>query len=315
MLRHTKILLLVLVTTIYLVGSVHARCPEGDLNRDCRVDLLDMQVFAEQWLAAPGSSADLNGDDEVNMDDLVLLAEQWHQAGIPLAINEVMASNSSSIKDPQGEYDDWVEIYNCGIDAVDIGGMYLTDDLSVPTKWHIPGNSPAATTIPAGGYLLIWADNDTTDVGLHANFKLSAGGEEIGLFDRDGVTLIDSITFPDQTTDISYGRYPDADDDRRFFGFPSPATENSDAYLGEVADTKFSHDRGFYDTSFSATIATETEDATIYYTLDGREPFDTTGRFPTGAVYTGPVPISTTTTLRAIAFKPGWKPTNMDAQT
>ncbi|MGD8499585.1 MAG: dockerin type I domain-containing protein, partial [Phycisphaerales bacterium] len=86
MLRHIRILLPVLTTIAYLTGSVHARCPQGDLNRDCQVDLLDVQVFAEQWLAPPGSSADLNADDEVNMDDLVLLAEQWHRAGIPLAI-------------------------------------------------------------------------------------------------------------------------------------------------------------------------------------------------------------------------------------
>jgi len=92
--------------------------------------------------------------------------------------------------------------------------MYLTDNLSVPTKWRIPVHNTAATTIPAGGYLLIWADNDTTDSGLHANFKLSAGGEEVGLFDSDGETMIDSIIFADQTTDISFGRYPDASDNR-----------------------------------------------------------------------------------------------------
>ncbi len=77
-----------------------------------------------------------------------------------------MASNNNSIKDPQGQYDDWIEIYNYGSDAIDIGGMHLTDNLSIPTKWRIRIN----TTIPAGGYLLIWADNDTADPGLHTNF-------------------------------------------------------------------------------------------------------------------------------------------------
>ncbi|MHC4753058.1 MAG: CotH kinase family protein, partial [Planctomycetota bacterium] len=298
-----------------LVGSGHAKCPVGDLDGDCRVDFLDMQVLAEKWLAASESSADLDGDDRVDMDDFALLAAQWSQTGIPLAINELMASNSSIIQDPQGEYDDWIEIYNYGTDAIDIGGMYLTDNLSVPTKWRIPGNSPAATTIPAGGYLLIWADNETADMGLHANFKLSAGGEEIRLFDSDGITLIDSISFPDQTTDISFGRYPDANDIRRFFGVPSPGMQNNEAYLGVVADTKFSHDRGFYDTPFSVTIATETKGAVIYYTLDGSEPFDIISRFPQGMVYSSPISITTTTPLRAIAIKPGWKSTNMDAQT
>jgi len=232
-----------------------------------------------------------------------------------LVINEFMASNNSSIEDPQGQYDDWIEIHNYGDDAIDIGGMYLTDNLSAPTKWRIPGNNPAATTIVAGGYLLIWADNDTTDAGLHANFKLSTDGEEISLFDSDGITLIDSVVFDNQTANISYGRYPDASDYWQTFDSPSPGTQNISAYLGEVADTKFSHNRGFYEAPFSVTIATETKDATIYYTLDGTEPFDIEGRFPTGTAYTAPIPITTTTTLRAMAFKPGFKPSNMDAHT
>ena len=158
------------------------------------------------------------------------------QIDIPLVINELMASNSNCSRDPQGQYDDWIEIHNFGLDAIDIAGMYLTDDLSDPTKWRIPANNPAATTIAAGGYLLIWADDDTADAGLHANFKLDADGEEIALFDSDGITLIDSIVFSSQTTDISYGRYPDAGDDKRFFSVPSPGAQNINAYLGEAAE-------------------------------------------------------------------------------
>jgi len=127
-----------------------------------------------------------------------------------LVINEFMASNNSCLQDPQGQYDDWIEIHNFGSNPINVGGMYLTDDLSFPTKWQIPNNNPNATVITRRQYLLIWADNDTTDAGLHTNFKLGADGEQIALFDSDGSTLIDSITFPAQTTDISYGRYPDA---------------------------------------------------------------------------------------------------------
>ena len=206
-------------------------------------------------------------------------------ADITLVINEFMASNNTWIQDPQGQYDDWIEIYNYGVNAINIGGMYLTDNPSAPTKWQVPVNNPAATTIAAGGFLLIWADNDTTDSGLHANFKLDAGGEQIALFDRDGTTLIDSITFPGQNTDISYGRYPDGSNDLRFFGISTPQAENNDMYLDKVADTKFSHNRGFYDTPFAVTIATETEDAIIYYTTDGSEPYQITARgFSAGRV-------------------------------
>ena len=55
-----------------------------------------------------------------------------------IVINELMASNSNSQADPQGQYDDWIEIHNNGSDVLQIGGMYLTDDLSDPTKWQIP---------------------------------------------------------------------------------------------------------------------------------------------------------------------------------
>jgi hypothetical protein len=95
-----------------------------------------------------------------------------------------------------------------------------------------------------------------------------------------------------------------------------PVRKPQTAYLGVVADTKFSHNRGFYDTPFSVTIATETEGAIIYYTTDGSEPYKVTGRgFSSGTVYTGPIPISTTTCLRARAIKPGFKSTNEDTHT
>ncbi|MHC4325719.1 MAG: lamin tail domain-containing protein, partial [Planctomycetota bacterium] len=187
------------------------------------------------------------------------LIDSANAAEIPLVINEFMASNDTIIRDLEGQYDDWIEIYNYGTEAIDLSGMYLTDNLSAPTKWQFPANNSALTTIPAGGYLLIWADNDTTGIGLHTNFKLDAGGEELGLFDSDGVTLIDSVTFGEQTADISYGRHPDASDHWQAFGSPSPASQNIGVYDGFVSDIEFSHERGFYDQSFYLTIATETE--------------------------------------------------------
>jgi len=234
---------------------------------------------------------------------------------VSLVINEFMASNSSFIQDSEGQYDDWIEIHNSGTEAIDTGGMYLTDDLSTPTKWQIPDNNPAATTISSGGYLLIWADNKTIDTGLHANFKLDADGEEIGLFDVDGSTLIDSVTFGEQTPDVSYGRYPDADDYWRFFGVPSPGEENIAVYEDFVSDVQFSHKRGFYDTPFSVTLATETEGAMIYYTLDGSSPYNSEHNVPQGIHYTSPISISNTTCLRAVAIKSGFKSTKVVTHT
>ncbi len=259
----------------------------------------------------------LNFIKNVLIAGFALFAANQQQVGTTLVINELMASNSSTIQDPQGQYDDWIEIYNFGNTAIDVGSMYLTDDLSMPTKWRFPTNNPPATVIPAHGYLLIWADNDTTDAGLHANFKLDAGGEELGLFDSsatgtDGSSLIDSITFGQQTVDISYGRYPDANDNLQFMATPTPGGANNGGYIDVVADPEFSHGRGFYDAPFSVSITTETEGATIFYTLNGSEPGAVSERGErVDRIYTGPISITKTTCLRAHVMKPGWKSSNI----
>jgi len=232
-----------------------------------------------------------------------------------LVINEFMASNSGYAQDSQGQYDDWIEIHNYGSNPINVGGMYLTDNLLVPTKWQFPVNNPAATIVSSGGYLLIWADEDTIDAGLHANFKLDAGGEQIGLFDSDGLTVIDSVIFGEQETDTSYGRYPDAADDWLLFDVPTPKTENITVFRGVVSGIEVSHERGFYDTPFALTLASETTGAVIYYTLDGTEPYEFTSQIARGMLYTAPVTISGTTCLRAVATKPGFKPSDILTQT
>ena len=237
-------------------------------------------------------------------------------AGSPLLINELMASNATTVPDPQGQYDDWIELYNAGGQAINVGGMYLTDDPETPAKWRFPTDRATVTTVPAGGYLLIWADGDDAGrTGLHASFRLNAGGDTVVLIDTDGQTVIDTVQFDKQTADISYGRDPAATDQWRLLGLPTPGTQNVNTYLGFVADTKFSHDRGFYEQSFSVTITTATEGADIYYTVDGSPPFDGVRGQSTGKPYTGPIPITTTTCLRAVATKAGWKPSNVDTQT
>ena len=260
-------------------------------------------------------AGELAADGEVDPAGLQLMARNGGQTAITLTINEFMASNSKSVEDPQGDYDDWIEIHNFGADAIDVGGMYLTDDMSVPTKWRIPGNDPVSTIISAGGYLVIWADNDIAEAGLHANFKLGADGDEIALTGKRGSTLIDSVVFSKQSSNISYGRFPDSDTSWRFFPTPTPGTQNDGGYLGQVDVPKFSHKRGFYDQAFTVTLATETEDAVVYYTLDGQEPYTLGGRMPSGTLYQGPISISRTTILRAKAIKAGYMPSRIKTNT
>lgn len=121
-----------------------------------------------------------------------------------IVINELMPVNSTVVADQNGEYDDWIEFFNLSSGSKDISGYYLTDKKNNITKWQIP----QGTSIPGNGYLIIWADKDTTQIGLHANFKLSSLGEKAILSKPDG-TVIDEVAYPAQTLELSYSRRPD----------------------------------------------------------------------------------------------------------
>ncbi len=135
--------------------------------------------------------------------------------GPSVVINEIMADNDSTYEDPQGDYDDWLELFNRTDSSVDLTGMYLSDKEDNPTKWQFPDG----TMIDANGYLVVWLDEDHDDEeateGLHANFKLSKSGEIALLVDTDaqGNTILDSVTFEEQETDVAYGRLPDGTGD------------------------------------------------------------------------------------------------------
>lgn len=122
-----------------------------------------------------------------------------------LRINELLADNTATIADELGEYDDWIEILNTGAVAVSLAGLFLTDDAANTTQWTFPD-----TLLPAGAYLIVWADNDVEQGPLHTTFKLSAGGEFIGLYASlgQGNGVIDSTSFGNQYPDIAYGRSP-----------------------------------------------------------------------------------------------------------
>jgi hypothetical protein len=156
-----------------------------------------------------------------------------------LFINEIMASNSNTISDEHGEYDDWIEIFNRNDFAVNIGGLYITDNLSNPNKWELPLNYPELTTIGAKGYLLVWADDQPGQGPLHASYKLSASGEELGIFQRipNDYHRIDGVVFGAQNNTQSLGRYPDGDSDPVLM-LPSPGFPNWRTGTDQLQDSK-----------------------------------------------------------------------------
>ncbi len=148
----------------------------------------------------------------------------------PLFINEYMADNDGVIQDPDepGEYPDWLEIYNAGDEPIDLEGMFLTDNQANPGKYRIP----ASVVVPARGFVLFWADEDSSQGPRHTNFKLSASGESIGLYDTTamGQRPIDMVTFGPQSTDVSEGRFGDGGPCIRVQSQPTPGGTNLPRY-------------------------------------------------------------------------------------
>ena len=153
-------------------------------------------------------------------------------ATLAIWINEWMAANTSAsgFADPaDGHFEDWFELYNPGPNAVDLGGYFLTDNLTNQFQFQIPNNGRYA--VAPGGYLLVWADrepnqNSTNRADLHVSFNLNAAGEAIGLFAADGAP-VDAVTFGQQGGSISQGRSPDGGAGIIFQFPPSPRAANT----------------------------------------------------------------------------------------
>jgi len=212
-------------------GSLHAPFKlDADGEDVYLVDgavIIDQVTFPElpndvSW----GRWADGNGDWQM-LSEATPGAENQNSQNpeeVLLYINEFLAVNDSGIQDEYGGYPDWAEIYNPGPNAVDMGGLFLTDNLTNTIKWSFPD-----TSLAAGGFLLVYCDNDPEEGPLHTNFNLNGDGEDLGLFGRlaAGNEVIDSYTFGPQGTDTSEGRCTDGSVDWCKFAVPTPGTSNS----------------------------------------------------------------------------------------
>ena len=152
----------------------------------------------------------------------------WPIVASPITINEFVAQNQNGALDENGQHEDWVELYNASNQPVDVSGKWLSDSLVV-LKFPLP----AGTIIPANGVVRVWCDEDGSQGPLHANFKLSASGEVVALYDAAGASLHDSIAFGPQTTDVSMGRLDDGVGPWVTFPQPSYMARNEIAGCGQ----------------------------------------------------------------------------------
>ncbi|WP_200830098.1 CotH kinase family protein [Aequorivita antarctica] len=151
-----------------------------------------------------------------------------------LVINELMADNETIVTDQDGEYDDWIELYNNTNETLSLDGLYLSDDPTDLLQWEFPDG----LTIAPDSYLIVWCDKDLDQDGLHADIKFSAGGESAILSYADG-TIIENIEFGQQETDLSYSRIPNGTGDfiikQATFGIDNEIILGTDSFDAESA--------------------------------------------------------------------------------
>ena len=129
-----------------------------------------------------------------------------------LRINEVMISNESSVVDDYGQRNGWVELFNSNFAPLEISSVYITDDPSNPRKYPVPLGD-VNTRIPKRQHVIFWADGEPSKGTFHTNFRLKPGQDNwIGVYDADGITLIDEVTIPASLLpDQTYARKVDGE--------------------------------------------------------------------------------------------------------
>jgi len=138
-----------------------------------------------------GCNNDDDDDDEIDINKSIV-------------INEILPINTQYGSDEDGEFDDWIELFNLTNEDINISGFYLTDSKKQPTKWKFP----AGTVIGKNGFLIVWADGDSAHVsGMHTNYKLSADGENVVLL-SPLQEVIDLVEYPATVLEQSYARVP-----------------------------------------------------------------------------------------------------------
>ncbi len=216
-------------------------------------------------------------------------------------ISEFMADNKKTIRDGDGDYSDWIEIFNPSAYDVNLSRWALTDDSANPTEWRFPN-----ITLQANSYLVVFAsgkDRTNATGELHTNFKLSVTGEFLALADPAG-NLVSAFSpvFPSQQSDVSYGRDRALPDAVGYFIVPTPGEPNIATGSDASPAVQFSQPGGTFINPFNLQLSASTTNAVIRFTLDGTLPTDTS------PVYNTVIPITGSVQVRSRSFTSGLLP-------
>jgi hypothetical protein len=219
-----------------------------------------------------------------------------------LRLNEMMAANKHGIRDEDGDYADWIEIYNSSLSSVPLTGCYLATDPAQLTAWQFP-----PFVMAPDSYLLVWASgkNRTNSTApLHTNFKLNKDGSYLALINPDGNTIVSAFSpsYPPQRSDVSYGRDRTDPSLAGYFTTPTPNAPNATSGPDFGPDVRFSRDSGTFLTPFTLRLGADATNAVIHYAFGTNLP---TAISP---LYSEPLLITNTTQVRARSFVPGLFP-------
>jgi len=179
----------------------------------------------EYYIYAENANAGMFSPQRAEHEFYLLQTNLAQPAAGEVVINEFLAVNNFGETDENGKHEDWIELYNTTNSALNLSGMYLSDDFANPTKYTVPNN----TIIQPNGFLTIWADEDNVNgMTLHCNFKLLDSGEEIVL--SKGASILDSVSFGFQGADISVARCPDGSG--AFASSSNPTYNSSNCAVG-----------------------------------------------------------------------------------
>lgn len=225
------------------------------------------------------------------------------------------AGGGAEVNTGEVAFSDWIELHNSGGTEADISGWGLSDDSGELFKWTFP----TGTTIPAGGYLVVHADDQEelngSGAALHAGFKLSGSGEEVILTNLSNLSDAIPSGFPTQYVNHSYG-WDASSMSWAYLETPTPGGPNSGpAYTDRVDAPDFSPKGGFFDSTTSVTLTSNTPGATIRYTTNGTEPTETNS-----FTYSNPLILSQISSkkghvIRARAFLAGQLPSKSKTHT
>ncbi|MBK8500058.1 MAG: CotH kinase family protein [Flavobacteriales bacterium] len=215
-------------------------------------------------------------------------------------LNEVLPGNQGITTDSAGHTPDWIELFNPSSKEIDLNGWRI----AMAGRQHV---FTASLVVPAKGYRTVWCDGRTNDGTDHIAFRLAREGGALLLIAPDGMTIADVFSYPVVRGNVSIGRYPDGEKAWSYFTEPTPSARNwseTGMIKGPCQPPSASNASGHYNGPFEVELRSD-DGTKIRYTVDGSAPTQEHGTF-----YNAPIPVETSTTIRAIAMANGHLPSD-----